>query len=98
MRGFPMCYYCEHVRRDNDKRIQVETCDAYPNGIPEAVLEAGHKFPKPNDNGIQFKGSYPFPDEINEITEEDEDKSYDEEVMTDEEYFAKYGREKPMVI
>ena len=93
MRALPMCYYCERSKYNNDGLIKI--CEAYPDGIPQAVLEAGHFFPKPGDNGIQFKGNYPFSDGR---TEEDENKGYDEEVMTDKEYLKKYGEEKPKVI
>ena len=32
-----------------------ESCDAYPDGIPDAVFSAGHRFSKPDDKGIQFQ-------------------------------------------
>ena len=52
-------------------------CEAYPNGIPEAVVYAGHFYPKPNDNGFLF-----VPTErgkkVEKLSKEEEDSIYNE--------------------
>jgi len=44
------CDLCKHAR-END------TCDAFPDGIPEAILtgDFDHTTPYPGDHGIQFE-------------------------------------------
>ena len=69
-------------------------CEAYPNGIPESVFYAGHFYPKPGDNGLQF--DYKDTDLVGIIekkSQEEENESYErikkeeEELdMTDEEW------------
>ena len=109
-----MCFFCEHnkygwreIEKDLKRGFDIDpdkaqkSCDAYPDGIPDAVFSAGHRFPKPNDKGIQFQGYEGF-DIMDNRTQEQEDDAYknvfesiDRENMTDEEYKVKYGREKP---
>lgn len=57
----PLCLFCRHIRKreyidyeDGEGKI-VYFCDAYPEGVPVAVKVAGHFYPKPGDNGIQFE-------------------------------------------
>ena len=111
MRDPEMCFFCVHNSYSKEEikkglynrgfdweKVRI-SCDAYPNGIPKAVFIAGHLYPKPNDNGIQFEGDNPFTDDI---TQEKEDSSYyfikkylEEQAMSPEEYKAKFGKDKP---
>lgn len=47
---FILCDFCVHRRT-------VKTCDAFPKGIPESILNGSvqHNKPYPGDNGIQYK-------------------------------------------
>lgn len=47
----PMCIGCKHFHREGF------TCDAFPNGIPDDILESrlDHRKPYPGDNGIQYE-------------------------------------------
>lgn len=49
----PQCMYCKHYRRDATKLV----CDAYPDGIPDAILywKVDHRAPYRGDNGIRFE-------------------------------------------
>lgn len=44
------CAFCKHLKKDLK-------CNAFPNGIPEKIINGGHdhKNPFPNDNGIRFE-------------------------------------------
>lgn len=55
------CWGCTHARPGR-------TCDAFPEGIPEALWKSyrGHRTPYPGDNGIQFQ-QIPPPTEPVEI-------------------------------
>lgn len=46
----PICYGCKHLKPDL-------ACDAFPEGIPEPILqsEADHQKPYEGDGGIQFE-------------------------------------------
>jgi hypothetical protein len=48
-----ICNRCKHYR----PLAPGATCDAFPNGIPDSILdgEEDHKEPIRGDNGIQFK-------------------------------------------
>jgi len=47
----PICYSCTHLHPGDGMM-----CDAYPDGIPEAILDstADHRLPYEGDNGITF--------------------------------------------
>ena len=103
------CYFCENnpnrleeLDKPGHKGNVRDGCPAYPEGIPEAVFCSGHKYPKPGDHGIQFKGSLPSELLFMESeSEEAENKCYqawvkflDKKSLTDEEYLKKYGQKK----
>jgi len=50
----PLCMLCKHFRQT---LFPQATCDAYPNGIPPAILswEHDHRTRFPGDNGILFE-------------------------------------------
>ena len=100
-----MCNMCKHlspnVEIDDENVRTIHYCQAYPDGIPDAVYEAGHIYPKPGDHGIQFEasdgGGVP---ERWQQSQAEEDKTYNwyanyysELDMTDEEFTAKMKRE-----
>lgn len=49
----PMCSFCIHF----NESTQGERCRAFPNGIPQQILEfeVDHRKPFPGDNGVQFE-------------------------------------------
>ena len=57
----PMCLGCVHYRDFAAQQIgqerRVPTCDAFPDGIPDAIFLSGveHDKPYPGDHGIQFE-------------------------------------------
>lgn len=64
----------------NPKRDETEYhCEAYPEGVPEAVFYSGHLYPKPGDNGLQFKirEVFELPEYLKQ-TQEEEDNEYRE--------------------
>lgn len=93
------CQECVRLRdfEVNDNGINVKaTCEAYPKGIPEAVIYAGHVYQKPNDNGLQFKcKSKTIPDYLQQTKKEEETnyreyaEFFEELNMTEEEFRAK---------
>ena len=99
-RGF--CQYCKRLYDfhlgEYDKVIA--HCEAYPNGIPEAVFYAGHFYPKPDDNGLQFlpKKEDSLPDRKSENAENkkyQELKEYYIELdMSEEEWTRLHQKEK----
>ena len=83
MRRMPLCVLCKHYYRFNEK-YQYKCCEAYPNGIPEAVYWTGHFKPKPNDNGIQF--------EARDDVEDDIINRYREILQNEDELYRNYGK------
>ena len=71
--GIPMCEFCKRRLEDKDR-----ACEAYPNGIADAVYFAGHLFPKPGDGGKQFiPSSIKSYDFFTKQTKKEEDASYE---------------------
>ena len=54
----PICYTCSHLREEM-------TCEAFPEGIPDDILEsrADHRQPYPGDNGIHYEQDPDRPEE-----------------------------------
>lgn len=50
----PICVECKHYHEENNDFF---SCDAFPHGIPDDILEGKeeHYDPFPGDNGIQFE-------------------------------------------
>lgn len=50
----PICLYCTHFRRDDHGYGY--RCDAFPAGIPDAIIESqvDHREPVDGDQGIRF--------------------------------------------
>ena len=75
----PLCCKCARLKdfKVGEYGRVIAHCEAYPNGIPEAVVYAGHLFPKPDDNGLQFV--LENPDEyVRETTQRAENREYRE--------------------
>ncbi len=51
----PVCSSCRHFHRG--ERVGTNVCDAFPDGIPEAIWEGknDHREAYPGDHGIQFE-------------------------------------------
>ena len=108
MSFIPLCNICKHLHDegsfDEKRGISIDYCDAYPDGIPEAVQRSGHIYPKPGDNGIEFEpisaASKFVLEHYTGQSQAEEDEAYNwyanyyEELdMTDEEFTAKMKRE-----
>jgi hypothetical protein len=54
MLTFPPCATCARFNRDDESR---ETCDAFPDGIPEEIFSGqnDHRRPYPGDKGLTWK-------------------------------------------
>jgi len=50
----PVCNSCKHFHLED---IKINSCDAFPEGIPEEIWRGDndHKKPYPGDNGIQYE-------------------------------------------
>lgn len=80
-----MPLWCELCARFTDSSYDEERdettyyCEAYPEGVPEAVFFSGHLYPKPGDNGLQFKirEGEKLPEYLNQ-TQEEENSEYQE--------------------
>jgi hypothetical protein len=57
------CLMCLRLRIGQAARL---SCAAFPQGIPEAILEGGadHRKPYPGDNGIRFLADPDAPAEL----------------------------------
>ena len=54
----PLCSICKHKHRDSlTFRTSFPTCDAFPNGVPEAIRKnrIDHRRALAGDNGIRFE-------------------------------------------
>jgi hypothetical protein len=53
---FPQCLGCKHFHSNTDLGEPL-TCDAFPGGIPDAILlnKHDHREPYPGDHGILFE-------------------------------------------
>jgi len=52
------CWVCQHFRSPLDgPDIPEQTCDAYPDGIPDPIwnMQVDHRKPASGDHGIQFE-------------------------------------------
>ena len=50
----PVCLGCKHFHREAKEGL---TCDAFPEGIPDSILQgdSDHREPVEGDHGIQFE-------------------------------------------
>ena len=59
----PLCAACRHLRSASGRRL---TCDAFPLGIPRAILDGrvDHRVPYPGDDGLRFAPADDMPAEV----------------------------------
>lgn len=55
--GTPICYFCKHFNTTSYNNLNKTACDAFPHQIPDEIFKGffDHRFPYPNDGGIQFE-------------------------------------------
>ncbi len=53
------CTTCRHLKKASETSNGQETCTAFPNGIPDAVLWApyDHRQPYSGDHGVRYEQS-----------------------------------------
>ncbi|GAB4210357.1 MAG: hypothetical protein OHK0022_43210 [Roseiflexaceae bacterium] len=51
-----MCWWCQHLHSEKAKYGLSRYCDAFPESIPDVILESyfDHRAAYPGDNGIRF--------------------------------------------
>ena len=90
-----LCNLCQRLKSfklgEHDRVIA--SCEAYPDGIPEAIIYAGHLYSKPGDNGLKFlKKNDNIPDYLQQSEQEENEHyeklsaHYTELDMTDDEW------------
>ena len=101
----PLCCRCARLKdfKLGEYQKVIAHCEAYPDGIPEAVIYAGHIFPKPGDNNLQFTPKKPDEklmwrhDEKAENREYKELREYYKELdMTDDEWVKAMQKENKL--
>lgn len=57
----PQCAYCAHVTKMGTLDGKGWTCEAFPGGVPESIVQGidSHEIPFPGDRGIRFQLASP---------------------------------------
>lgn len=59
------CHFCKHFRSPLDTKLPNDTCDAFPDAIPDDLWwnRADHRQPYPDDHGVMWESNgSPFPE------------------------------------